>query len=161
VFLRRREGGPVGGASQPLASAVSPAPPATSVRLPWSGRALGCDHVLRRCTTPPLQEEPFLARSEPGGSPLPFPVPMGVSPASSWPLVRLAGVLIAIRCALALMIRTSFAPDEYWQGPEVAHRVVRTPPLAPLPRPGPSPRAGAVPTSAPARHPRRSSATAT
>lgn len=31
---------------------------------------------------------------------------------------------LAVRLAVALIIRTAFAPDEYWQSLEVAHRLV-------------------------------------
>lgn len=31
---------------------------------------------------------------------------------------------LVVRLIHALLLRTSFAPDEYWQGPEVAHRMV-------------------------------------
>lgn len=33
-------------------------------------------------------------------------------------------VLIVYRCICALLQQTAFAPDEFWQGPEVAHRLV-------------------------------------
>lgn len=32
--------------------------------------------------------------------------------------------VLAFRAWNALVVRTSFNPDEYWQGPEVAHRLV-------------------------------------
>ena len=32
--------------------------------------------------------------------------------------------LVAWRLLLAFAIRTAFDPDEYWQAPEVAHRLV-------------------------------------
>lgn len=31
---------------------------------------------------------------------------------------------LCLRLLNGLLIRTAFAPDEYWQGPEVAHRMV-------------------------------------
>ncbi len=31
---------------------------------------------------------------------------------------------LAVRVAQALLIRTAFAPDEFWQSIEVAHRLV-------------------------------------
>lgn len=33
-------------------------------------------------------------------------------------------VCLAARIVMALTLRTAFAPDEYWQGPEVAHRMI-------------------------------------
>lgn len=38
-----------------------------------------------------------------------------------WPLCL--GLLL-FRCLDSLLVRTFFSPDEYWQGPEVAHRLV-------------------------------------
>lgn len=38
-------------------------------------------------------------------------------------LTRLFGVLALFRVANTFLVRTAFDPDEYWQGPEVAHRV--------------------------------------
>jgi phosphatidylinositol glycan class B len=32
--------------------------------------------------------------------------------------------VLAFRTWNSLFVRTSFNPDEYWQGPEVAHRLV-------------------------------------
>ena len=32
--------------------------------------------------------------------------------------------LLAFRCVNALLLQTSFVPDEYWQSLEVAHKVV-------------------------------------
>ena len=32
--------------------------------------------------------------------------------------------LLSLRLANSLIVRTYFSPDEYWQGPEVAHRLV-------------------------------------
>lgn len=32
--------------------------------------------------------------------------------------------LVAWRLLLSRLVRTAFDPDEYWQGPEVAHRLV-------------------------------------
>lgn len=37
---------------------------------------------------------------------------------------RLAAFLVVFRCVNALALTTSFTPDEFWQGPEVAHRLV-------------------------------------
>lgn len=34
------------------------------------------------------------------------------------------GRLLVLRLLLAVAIRTAFDPDEFWQGPEVAHRLV-------------------------------------
>lgn len=38
--------------------------------------------------------------------------------------LRVVAGLIVYRCVCALLQQTAFAPDEYWQGPEVAHRLV-------------------------------------
>ena len=37
---------------------------------------------------------------------------------------RWISLLVAFRAATALCSQTCFIPDEYWQGPEVAHRLV-------------------------------------
>lgn len=34
---------------------------------------------------------------------------------------KLLGALVAFRVLNALVVRTSFTPDEFWQGPEPAH----------------------------------------
>lgn len=39
----------------------------------------------------------------------------------SWAIAVVCGI---VRVAGALFVKTYFNPDEYWQGPEVAHRVV-------------------------------------
>ena len=39
-------------------------------------------------------------------------------------LIGVVAVAVAVRVAHALLIRTSFSPDEYWQCLEVAHRLV-------------------------------------
>ena len=33
------------------------------------------------------------------------------------------GAALALRCLNALLLQTAFAPDEYWQSVEVAHRM--------------------------------------
>jgi GPI mannosyltransferase 3 len=37
---------------------------------------------------------------------------------------NIAAVCLALRVINALLIRTTFSPDEYWQSLEVAHRIV-------------------------------------
>jgi phosphatidylinositol glycan class B len=34
------------------------------------------------------------------------------------------GVCLVFRLCCALCLSTAFAPDEFWQGPEVAHKLV-------------------------------------
>lgn len=36
----------------------------------------------------------------------------------------LAGAVIAVRIAAVFLTRTYASPDEYWQGPEIAHKLV-------------------------------------
>ena len=38
--------------------------------------------------------------------------------------MRMLLLCLCVRLINALLIRTAFAPDEYWQAPEVAHRMV-------------------------------------
>lgn len=46
------------------------------------------------------------------------------SPSSSLPSFPLWLALLAFRVVNAWIVRTYFNPDEYWQGPEVAHNLV-------------------------------------
>ena len=43
---------------------------------------------------------------------------------TSEPRWAIFGACLAVRLLMAAVIRTAFAPDEYWQGPEVAHGMV-------------------------------------
>ncbi|KAF9957498.1 hypothetical protein BGZ72_001780 [Mortierella alpina] len=44
--------------------------------------------------------------------------------AHQWPTARLFAGLVAFRAINALLVRTYFSPDEYWQALEVAHKTV-------------------------------------
>lgn len=46
------------------------------------------------------------------------------STSSSWRPLHLFLLLVAFRVVNALVVRTYFNPDEYLQGPEVAHKLV-------------------------------------
>lgn len=45
-------------------------------------------------------------------------------PALVPPLLLLVVVVVVLRALDALSLATFFTPDEYWQGPEVAHTLV-------------------------------------
>ena len=76
-------------------------------------------------------------------SPPPLPPPPAPRPPARPPamLPVLFWGALALRCLNALLLRTAFAPDEYWQSVEVAHRMVfgcagrlaRAPPCVPSP----------------------------
>ena len=87
------------------------------------------ESVDSRAQTPRLRTPSPTAR-ECGdeGSPAPGAGP-SMFPASAYGWLsrhpaRVLWGLIAFRSVQALVISTSFAPDEFWQGPEVAHRLV-------------------------------------
>ncbi len=48
----------------------------------------------------------------------------GHKPRFIYPMRRPFLAALAVRVACALAIATAFAPDEYWQSLEVAHRLV-------------------------------------